>query len=342
MDQNTGQIVEGASLEEETPDTGGAATQPTTATDAQKSADKGPIDASGGTKKDEPPSTSGKQKGPNKLKALLQRVNIYFLLFLLILIIALMVVFIGMQTAKKQSGNNEITSQTLSPETINQLKGNDVKIGDAKQTLNIESNAVFAGRVLVQGGTDIAGAVKIGGTTSLNSVTVTGTSNFDQTQVNTLAVSGTASIQGALTVQNTLNVSSGGSFGGPLTAPQATINTLTLNQDLQLNRHIDAGGATPSKSNGTALGAGGTASNSGTDTAGTVVINTGGGPPAGCFVTINFVQRFSGTPHIALTPASSDAASLNYYVNRNTGSFSICATNPTAGRSYQFDYLVID
>lgn len=341
MDQNTGQIEEGASLEGESSDSSAAEAQ-TVSTDAQKTADNGPIDASGGVKKNDPAPSSGQQKGPGKLKGIFRRINIYFLLFLLVLIVAIMVVFIGMQTAKKQSGNNEINNQTLSTDAINQLKGNDVKIGDAKQTLSIESNAVFSGRILVQGGTDIAGSLKVGGTTSLNSVTVSGTSNFDQTQINTLAVSGTASVQGTLTVQSTLNVSSGGSFGGPLTAPQATINVLTLTQDLQLNRHIDAGGATPSKTNGTALGAGGTASNSGTDTAGTVSISTGGGPPAGCFVTINFVQRFNGVPHIALTPASSDAASLDYYVNRNTSSFSVCATNPAAGKSYQFDYLVID
>ncbi len=339
MDSNS-EIEEGGSLEGDSPNTG---TKPADqgSTDG---ADKGLVDASTPGSKDQPKPASNPNQltGIKKIKRLLSRVNIYFLMFLLILVIAGMVLFIGLQTAKKQSGNNDINSQTLSTDAINQLKGNDVKIGDSKQTLSIESNAVFAGRVLVQGGTDIAGAVKIGGATSLASVTVSGTSNFDQTQVNTLAVSGTASVQGALTVQSTLNVSGGGSFGGPVTAPQVTINTLTLNQDLQLNRHIDAGGATPSKSNGTALGAGGTASNSGTDTAGTVVINTGGGPPAGCFVTLNFAQKFNATPHIALTPASSDAASLDYYVNRSSSNFSVCATNPAAGKSYSFDYLVID
>ncbi len=338
MDSNS-EIQEGASLEGDSQDKPADQQADATTNDTTK----GPVDASGGGKDQPKPATNpNKLTGVKKIKHLLSKVNIYFLLFLLVLVIAGIVLFIGLQTAKKQAGTTDLTSQALSTDAINQLKGNDVKIGDAKQTLSIESNAVFAGRVLVQGGTDIAGAVKIGGTTSLTSVTVSGTSNLDQTQINTLAVSGTASIQGTLAVQSTLNVSGGGSFGGSLTAPQATINTLTLNQDLQLNRHIDAGGSTPSKSNGTALGAGGTTSNSGTDTAGTVNINTGGGPPAGCFVTINFVQKFNGTPHIALTPASSDAASLDYYVNRTTGSFSICAANPSAGKSYSFDYLVID
>src|SRR5829696_7852582 len=154
MDSSTDKIEEGASLEGDSPD---KPTEATAGAEAQNGAEKGPVDASGGSKDKPPaPSASGKPKGNQKIKGLLRRVNIYFLLFILVLVIAVMVLFIGMQTAKKQSGTNEITSQTLSTDAINQLKGNDVKIGDAKQTLSIESNAVFAGRVLVQGGTDIA------------------------------------------------------------------------------------------------------------------------------------------------------------------------------------------
>lgn len=282
----------------------------------------------------------GKQGGPKK--SVLSRVNIYFLLFLLIIVIAVMVFFISYQTSKKDSSTNDISSQTLTTDTINQLKGNDVKIGDPKQVLNIQSNAVFSGKILVQGGVDIAGTLKVGGTTSLSSLTVSGTTTLQEAQIGKLAASGDASVQGQLTVQKTINVTGGGSFGGPITAPQITINALTISGDLQLNRHIDAGGVTPGHSNGTALGAGGTASNSGTDTAGTVAINTGSGPPAGCFVTINFAQKFNATPHVVITPSSSDAGDLSYYVNRTTGGFSICANNPVGGKAYSFDYVVID
>lgn len=279
-------------------------------------------------------------KGPKK--SLISRLNIYFLLFLLVIVIALIVFFISFQQSKKDSSSNDISSQTLTADTINQLKGNDVKIGDPKQVLNVQSNAVFAGRILVQGGTDIAGTLKVGGTTSLNSLTVSGTTTLQEAQIGKLAASGDASVQGQLTVQKTVNVSGGGSFGGPVTAPQVTVNALTINGDLQFNRHIDAGGVTPTRSNGTALGGGGTASNSGTDTAGTVAINTGSSPPAGCFVTINFAQHFNATPHVVISPSSSDAGDLSYYVNRTASSFSICANNPASGKAYSFDYIVID
>jgi len=229
-----------------------------------------------------------KDKKPRGKRSFFSRINIYFLLFILVIIIALMVFFISFQTSKKDSSTNSINTQTLSTDTINQLKGNDVKIGDPKQVLNIQSNAVFSGKILVQGNTDIAGTLKVGGATSLNSLTVSGTTTLQEAQLGKLAISGDASVQGQLTVQKTINVTGGASFGGPVTAPQITINALTISGDLQLNRHIDAGGVTPGHSNGTALGSGGTTSNSGTDTAGTVAINTGSGPPAGCFVTLEY------------------------------------------------------
>ena len=253
-----------------------------------------------------------------------------------------MALFIGIQKSQKEATPTQISSQTLSTDAINQLKGNDVKIGDAKQTLNVESNAVFAGRVLVQGGVDIAGALKVSGILSLVNLTVSGTGTFQQAQVSELAVSGNAGIQGQLTVQKSINVTGGGSFGGAVTIPQLTVDTLALSKDLQLARHIDAGGNTPGLSDGTALGAGGTSSISGTDTAGTVSISTGSSPAVGCFVTVTFSQKFSGTPHVVLSPASSDAGALSYYTSRNTTGFSICATNPVAAKNYIFDFIAID
>ena len=102
------------------------------------------------------------------------------------------------------------------------------------------------------------------------------------------------------------------------------------------------GGGTPGKTDGTALGGGGTASISGTDTAGTVNINTGGGTVAGCFVTIGFTQNFS-SPHVVITPVGSAAAGINYYINRTNSGFSICTTNAApVGQSFAFDYVVID
>ncbi|MDZ7744723.1 MAG: hypothetical protein U5K77_03115 [Candidatus Saccharibacteria bacterium] len=160
---------------------------------------------------------------------------------------------------------------------------------------------------------------------------------------NQLSIAGNTDIQGELLVESDLSVTGSGTFGGTLSAASLNIETLQLNNDLQLNRHIDAGGATPSQTNGSALGGGGTASISGTDTAGTVNINTGNSPPAGCFITVNFSVPFNGTPHVVITPVGSSAASLNYYITKSGSSFRICTTNPPpAGANFAFDYVAID
>lgn len=289
------------------------------------------------------PSSVKKGKFSGGFQGLITRVNIYLLVFIFIVIVAVVVVFIGVERSKKDAATPTVNTQKLTAEELAKLNNGDAKVGDAKQTLTIESNAIFSGKVLVRDSLDVAGTIKVGGALSLPGLNVAGTSTLDQVLINKLTVTGDASIQGQLAVQKNLVTSGGASFGGPITAPQITIQSLQLNGDLTFSRHIDAGGATPGKSDGSALGSGGTSSVSGTDTAGTVTINTGGGPPPGCFVTLNFTQKFNGTPHVVITPVGSAAAGLNYYVNRTASNFSICTTNSAPGSAnFAFDYVVID
>lgn len=284
------------------------------------------------------------KKSLNKrIQGLINKVNIYLLLFILIIVLAAGIVFVGYQRNKKAETPVAVNTQPLDAEALEKLKGSDAKVGDPKQTLSIESNAIFAGKVLVRDSLDVAGTIKVGGALNLPGITVSGQSNFDQIQANKLSIAGDTNIQGQLTVQKNLTITGGASFGGPISAPQITIQSLQLNTDIQLNRHIDAGGGTPGKTDGSALGSGGTSSVSGSDTAGTVTINTGGVPGAGCYITVNFSQRFNGTPHVVITPVGSGGAGLNYYVNRTTSNFSICSTNaPASGISFSFDYVAID
>jgi cytoskeletal protein CcmA (bactofilin family) len=264
-------------------------------------------------------------------------------LFILIVVLSGFVVFIGLQRSKKELAQPTVTTTPLTQEALDQLKGSDTKVGDAKQTLSIESNAIFSGGVLVKGSLDVAGAIKVGGALNLPGITVSGASSFDQINANKLAVAGDSSIQGALNVQSSLTVAGGGQFGGPVSAPQITVQSLVLLNDLAISRHIDAGGGTPGKTDGSALGSGGTSSVGGTDTAGTLTINTGGGPGPGCFATVNFAQKFNAVPHVVITPVGSAAAGLNYYINRTTSGFSICTTNPApAGVTFSFDWIAID
>ncbi len=284
---------------------------------------------------------------PSLLKRFSQRVNIYLLLFILVLLIAGGVVLVSALSQQRQKATDEkeetITSQTLPAETLKQLANSDATVGDPKQVLNVQSNAVFAGKVLVRDNLDVAGQIRVGGALSLPGITVSGESNFDQVQVNkALNIGGDASILGQLNVKKNVSVTGGGTFGGGLTAPQIATSNLQLLGDLNLTRHIAAGGATPGRSNGGSLGAGGTSSVSGSDIAGSININTGSGTAAGCMVNVNFVQRYNRTPYVIITPVGSPAAGIDYYVNRSSGGFSICSTNaPPAGSSFGFDYMIM-
>lgn len=282
-----------------------------------------------------------KQSFGKKVQGLIGHLNIYILVFIFIIVLSAGFVFIGIQRNKKIDAPTTTNTQTLSADELKKLSESEQKIGDPKSTLSIESNAIFNGKVLVRDDLDVAGTIKVGGSLSLPGISVSGASAFDQITANNLSITGNTAIQGQLNVQKGITSSGGASFGGPISAPQLTVQSLQLSGDLQLTRHIDAGGGTPGKSDGNALGAGGSASVSGTDTAGTVNINIGGGAGAGCFVTINFTNKFSGTPHVVITPVGSAAGSLSYYITRSNSSFTICTNNAASG-SFAFDYVAID
>lgn len=284
-----------------------------------------------------------KQKRSFHINALIARINIYLLMFIFIVVLAAIIVFVSVQRSRNEAIDISLPTQELTPEELEQLRGSDVRVGDPKQQLTIESTTIFSGKVLVKDSIDIAGSLRVGGELSLPGITVSGRSAFDQITGNELSIAGDASIQGQLNVQQNIAVTGGATFGGPVSVPLITIGGLNISNDLTFGRHLDAGGPTPGISTGTAVGGGGTASVSGTDTAGTLTVNTGGSPVAGCFATISFTQAFSGTPHITITPVGSAAAGINYYITRSTTHFSVCTTNSApAGSSFSFDWLAID
>lgn len=286
--------------------------------------------------------SSARPQGP-LLKRLLGKVNVYLLLFIVVMIV-MGIVFAIAFLAGHSSPSNKVKTQTLTSDTLKQLANSDVTVGQPKQVLNVQSNAVFAGKVLVRDSLEVAGTIQVGGILNVPGINVSGNSVLDQAQINkTLTVGGDAGVQGQLAVQKGLAVTGSGTFGGNITAPQLSVNVLQLNGDLNLTHHITAGGATPSRSNGSALGGGGSASISGSDTAGTINVNTGGGASAGCFISVTFAQKFNATPHVLVTPIGASAGAIGYYVNRSITGFSVCAADtPPSGASFAFDYFVLD
>lgn len=282
-----------------------------------------------------------KAKRDNIFKRIFGRLNIYFLFFILILLIAGIVAFAGYRGSQKTADND--SPNTLTNEQLDALKNSSTTVGDPKQVLNVESNAIFAGKVLVRDSLDVAGTIRVGGALALPGITVSGNSSFDEVRINNLSISGNTAIQGTLTIQKDLTVSGNATFGGTVSANQFSIQNLQIGNNLIISKHIDANGPVPGKTNGSALGSGGTVSVSGSDAAGTITINTGSGPPAGCFVTVSFVQAYNGQPSVVITPIGSSAAGLNYYVNRSASGFSVCTTNPPPGQtSFSFDYIVFN
>lgn len=280
---------------------------------------------------------------PAPLRKFSHRFNIYLLLFLLIVVVAGAILVVTALSSTKTSNNPAaINSQSLSTDTLKQLSNTNATVGDPKQVLNVQSNAVFTGSVLVKDSLEVAGQIKVGGPLSLPGITVSGESDFDQLNVNkNINVGGDASVQGQMNIKKNLAVSGSGTFGGPVTAPQLATSNLQILGDLNLTNHIIGGGATPGHSVGGAVGGGGTSSISGSDTSGTINVNTGSSPAAGCFITVNFTHGYPGTPHILLTPVGSAAGSVQYYVNRTSDSFSVCSANvPPANASFGFDYFV--
>ncbi len=280
-----------------------------------------------------------------RLGAIWDRMNVYLLMFILIIVLSLaVVVVIFFQSRTTTTPEDSIAQQKLSSETLQELASNGVQVGDPKQVLSIQSNSVFAGTVLVKGELQVAGGLKLGaGGLNIPDLSVGGSAIINQLQTQALAVAGNAAVQGQLTVQQNISVNGNAAFNGTVTTPQLTTNRLQLSGDLTLTRHIVAGGGIPGRTNGGALGSGGTSSISGSDTAGTININTGGGASSGCLVTVNFNQAFSSTPHVSVTPIGAGAADLNYYINRSGGNFSVCSTNaPPSNQSFGFDYIILE
>lgn len=284
-------------------------------------------------------------KGPGFIKRTWQRLNIYLLLFILVMLIATaVVVFLTIRDRQKTDDiTNTINTQGLTEDTLDQLASSDTTIGGPKQILNIESNAIFAGSVLVRNDLEVAGSIKVNGALALPGITVSGSSSFNQIQATTLNLSGAATVNGVLTARNGLSVNGNSNFSGNVNATQITTGSLQLNGNLILTNHIVGGGPIPGVSQGIALGGGGTASVSGSDTSGSIAINTGGSPGAGCFVTISFARQFNGTPHVIVTPIGAAAAGLNFYVNRSSSNFSVCTTNPApSSQTFGFDYMIMN
>jgi len=282
-------------------------------------------------------------KKVSPIKKFLKKINVYLLIFIIILIVAGVIAVVSFLNSQKTPEAADIESQSLSTEALKSLANTDASVGNTAQTLTIQGSAVINGQTLARGNLNVAGNFQTGGSIQGPSITVSGPANFGDTQINSLQIASNTAIQGTTTLRD-LNVSGTSSFSGALTASQITVTRLVLsgNASLEVPNHISFTGSTPSRTtNAAVLGNGGSANISGSDTAGTINANSGNNPTAGCFITVRFNQVFTRQPRVVVSPSGQAAGQMQFYTERNTTTFSVCSANaPAANQSFAFDYFI--
>lgn len=307
--------------------------EPATGSDEVIDATNGAPDSKGDGK---PP------KKPNAIKKFFHKVNLYLLIFVLLLVVGGAITIVSYLNSKKAPAATVIPSQKLTQDDLKNLANSDATVGSSAQTLTIQGNAIFNGQALIRKDVAIAGNLQVGGTFQISNLTVADKTNLHDTQTNTLQVAQSSSLQGQTTINN-LDVSGPSSFHGMVTMSQLTVSKIVFagNAIVQIPNHLAFTGATPLRRiDANVLGAGGSSSLNGSDTSGTININTGSNPTAGCFASVTFNVAFSTQPRVIISPVGSAAGALQYYVNRTTSGFSLCSNNaPAPNAVFAFDYF---
>jgi cytoskeletal protein CcmA (bactofilin family) len=285
------------------------------------------------------------EKKVSPIKRLFRKINVYLLIFILLIVVGGAVTAVNYFNSQNAAPAPNIATQELTQDALKQLANTDATVGGASQSLTIQGNVIVAGQTLMRGNLDVAGSFQTGGNIQGPSLTIAGAANLGATQINSLQVATNTAIQGSTTLRD-LNVAGTASFSGAVTASQITVTKLILsgNAVLQVPNHISFTGPPPNRTIvGTSmLGAGGSVSVNGSDTSGTININTGNGANGtGCIVRINFNQAFASQPRVLVSPINEAAGKMQFYVTRNNTSFSLCTANaPDSNSVLAFDFFV--
>jgi cytoskeletal protein CcmA (bactofilin family) len=277
------------------------------------------------------------------IKRILRKVNVYLLIFILLVVVGGSIALVNFLNSQKTPVVPDVASQQLSADALKQLANTDATVGNSSQTLTIQGNAIITGQTLTRGNLNVAGNLQTGGSITAPSLTISGNANLGATQINSVQIAQSLAVQGATTLAD-INVAGTSSFSGAMTASQITVTRLILsgNAALTIPNHIAFTGPSPSRSVNTAvLGNGGTMSVNGSDTSGTININTGSNTVAGCFAKITFQQAYTNQPHVIVSPIGSGAGQTQFYVDRNNTGFSICTYNaPPPNQTFGYDFFI--
>ena len=163
----------------------------------------------------------------------------------------------------------------------------------------------------------------------------------DSTMVNlsltgNLSVGGDLNVMGSATMVN-LTIAQDLEVGNKL-----VVKGITETKDIIIAGHTTSKGAKPTILGQASLGVGASVEVSGTDGAGTVVLNSGADSvAAGVLARISFAKQYTNSPRVVVSALNEAAAGLTVYVTRTTDGFSIVSRDPIEpGVQYEFDYIV--
>jgi len=304
-----------------------------------------PMSAAGGASEKKEQEATEPVKKQSSLKQTFKRFKLYILLILFIAIIGIAFVIVSSLNNRKAPPATTYGNQTLSQSELKQLSTSNETVGGKGQTLTVQGNTDLTGNSVIHGDLNVAGTIQSGSQFTLSQIKVSGTSTFSSAQITGLQVANSATFQGPLTLQQGVNVAGGLTFTGPLNVASLTDTNLVLASNAQIQGHISfapPANAIPHRQvNFGVLGNGGSSSVSGTDTSGTVSINTGNNPQPGCFTTIIFNIPYTTMPNILLSPINIGAGESKYYITETKQSFKICTNNAAPpNQAFAFDYFV--
>lgn len=264
----------------------------------------------------------------------------------------------GKDAAKSGLNREEVT---ISPAALNSVGVSRNAVGNQGAELVVAPNSRFKGTVTVGSDVSIAGQLSLNsrltasdasltrleaGDTTLSTLNVSGNGSVSNMSLRRdLTVAGITQLQGPVTMNqlvtlnNSLNVAGNLAVGGVLSARGFQASTLTSDTTLIVGGHIITRGNAPGVSPGPALGSNGTVSISGSDTAGTVGTNLGGGGGNGILARVTFRQPYGNIPRVMVTAVGRGLGSL--YVTRSPTGFEIGVNGAVSPGGYAVDYIVI-
>jgi hypothetical protein len=280
----------------------------------------------------------------------------------IILAINVVIVTFVINGQNSASTTNNTGSVTLSSSALDKLGVSRNTVGDSGEKLVVGPDAQFNGKVTIAKDVSVGGALTLNGKLITTNGSITnlqaGNTSVSQLDVNgnatatnlnlrsNLTVVGTSILQGAvtvgqlLTVNNNLTVVGNVAVGGTLSARNFEASSLTSDTTLTIGGHIITSGSVPGSSKGSALRSTDTASVSGNDASGTVQVNIGvGSIGAGSLIQINFINKYSNTPHVVVMPVGASPGSI--FVNRNSTGFNIDTASGLSAGTYVFDYIIV-